>query len=206
MATLEEIISDALEFIDRPDLLDVARRTATEVLYKCHRSGDYSRDLVYGASETVDTNSSTTRLTLPDRFRKLAGIAGATDSGLPLSGYAPESMGIAAPIGYAGLRSDNDRYRIAGNQLTLFHYQLIRPASVQLAYFSYPAVTIALDSTVTTDSWMLAQFPDVVRWRFIMQLASVTSNKDMQAVAAAQYAESIAQLQANELVDLPEHY
>lgn len=206
MATLEELISDALEFLDRPDLLDVARRSATEVLYKCHRSGDYSRDLVFGAAEAVSTDAASTQLTLPDRYRKLAGIAAVGSSGLPLQGYVPSAVGIAAPIGYAGLRPSTDCYRIAGNQLTLFHYQLIRPASVQLAYFSYPTVTVAEGGAVSTDSWMCTLYEDAVRWRFVLQLVSLTDDKAIQNTAASQYAESISQLQANELVDLPEGY
>mgnify|MGYP000184380254 CR=1 FL=1 len=206
MATLEELIADVLLFVDRPDLLDVARRSATEVLFKCHRSGDYSRDLTITADEPVDESASTTVLTLPDLYRKLAGIEGGTSAGLPLYGYAPKVVGIAPPIGYAGLRDTNDRYRIAGNQLTIFHYQSVRPAVIRLAYFAYPTVTTAVDGTVSTTSWLLSNYRDVVTWRFVLQLASLIDDKAMQQTASAQYTESLSQLLASELVDLPEQY
>lgn len=205
MATLEEVIDDALLYLDRPDLLDVARRSAREVLYKCHRIEDFSRDVSYSTAENVSATDATTTLTLPADFRKLVGVIGLGDTGLPLDAYAPKLAGVAAPMSYAGLRPSEDRYRIAGSQLTVLHYSLIRPTQVQLAYYAYPSFTVAGDGSVSSNSWMLESFDDVVRWRLCMQLQGLADDKRV-STATAFFNESRNGLIANEAVDLPEGY
>lgn len=205
MATLEEVIDDVLLYIDRPDLLDVARRNAREVLYKCHRIEDFGRDLVHDTAVSVGANNASTSITLPANFRKLAGIVGLGDTGFQLDGYAPTVAGVAAPLQYAGLRPSEDRYRIAGSQLTVLHYSLVRPAQIQLAYYAYPTVTVAEDGSVTSDSWLLTSYDDVVKWRMCMQLQGLADDKRV-ATATAFFNESRSGLIANEAVDLPESY
>lgn len=206
MATLEQVISDVLEYLDRPDLLTVARTAAREVLYKVHRAGDFHRDRYVTTPVAVDSAAASTLLNLPAAFRKLEGFIGYGSGGLQMD-YAPSSAGVAPPLTYSNLRTVADTYRLAGGVCTLLHNSSsLRPSSVSMQYFAYPQVTTNEDGTVETDSWLLDNNEDAVRWRLTLQLATAISDKDKQAAATALYNESLQGLLASELIDMPEGY
>jgi len=181
MDTLEDLIADVLDRMVRPDLLPMARKVARSVLFNLHATSDFHRDLVRTAAEPV--TSDTTAIALPQAFRKLHGVLGFDATGKRITGLSYTPAKLEVRDSYFGVTNLQAGYYLIGGSVKLLHcYPL--PYQVQLEYFAFPAYTLGLDGTVTTDSWMLGSAYELVALSLLFALSAHVANKDQLVTLA----------------------
>lgn len=182
MATVESIITDACDLLNRPDVANSMRRRVATELAKLHGTSDFGRDIVTGAP-SVPT-ASPHSIALPTGFRKLAAIEALSTDGAAL-GIEWKPRGVERHSTYFGYVGLDYTFMLAGGACTLELPQL--PASVALKYYGLPTTTTAEDGTVSSDSWIVELYPDVLLYRLLEVYATVVEHKGWLARAAASF-------------------
>lgn len=203
--TLEEIIAEVLELLDRPDLLAIARKRARNVLKSCHASADFHRDLVATTPVAISSGSTDSELTLPDNFRILYQVVGYGSDGTQLD--TPYVLRRAVPVrSYFGFIGGNATYFLSGGLLVLKHIAPV-PTTVGYYYFKYPTFVVSTDpetlNQVSSDSWILNQHSEVVLKGLLFELAKLVEHKVFMQTASAEYSQGLYNLLTLELVELP---
>lgn len=195
MATLEDIIANAVDYSDRPDLLPQCRKHARVALCELHALTDFHRDLITADSVAGELQNT---IALPANFRKLRDI------------FASDSDGNILDVSYArktaepmydnwGFVRRGFMYYIAGGNLVLQHEEGQVPDIVAYSYYSFPTVTTESDSTVTSTSWMLEVAEGLVLNKFMRFIAVRAGNTAGIAVADADINQSLSILLASDM-------
>lgn len=203
--TLEEVIAEVLELLDRPDLLSLARKRVRNVLKSCHASADFHRDLVAFAPVAVAPNTSESELTLPDNFRKLYQVTGFGSDGVQLT--TPYVLRRAVPVrSYFGFVGGEATYFLRGGLLVLSHIAPV-PTTTGFYYFKYPTFVVSTApeplAQVSTDSWILNQHTEAVLKGLLFELAKTVEHKVFMQSAGADYQQALYNMLTIELVELP---
>lgn len=198
MATVESIISDACDLMNRPDLAATMRRRCPALLERLHASSDFKRDLRTTAAEVP--TASPHSLAVPSGFRKLAGFDLRDASGVQISvRFKPrEVQPYSSYWGYVGL---DYTYLLAGGACTVELPAL--PATIAMSYWSLP-VTTTVDGLLSSDSWIATYWPDVLLYALIDALAPVVEHKGWMARASLDYRNAWIAMAAVEQ-QTPEH-
>lgn len=203
--TLEDVIAEVLELLDRPDLLSVARKRVRNVLKSCHASADFHRDLTAFAPVAVAPNTSESELTLPDNFRKLYQVTGYGSDGVQL--LTPYRLRRAVPVqSYFGFVGADATYFLSGGLLVLNHIAPV-PTTTGFYYFKYPTFVVSTATEtvgqVSTDSWILNQHSEAVLKGLLFELAKMVEHKVYSQSAGAEYQQALYNMLTIELVELP---
>lgn len=204
--TLEAVIAEVLELLDRPDLLATARKRVRNVLKSCHASADFHRDISSTTPVAVVSTQSTSIISLPDNWRKLYEVMGYGQDGSPLA--TPYTMQkVLAPKSYFGFTEITSTYSLRAGSLHLVHADLPIPATVSAFYFKYPSFTVSTSTEtldeVTTDSWMLENYAEAIVQGLLLELAKSIEHKVYLQSASQLYPQLLAQIADSELVEIP---
>lgn len=203
--TLEEVIAEVLELLDRPDLLSLARKRVRNVLKSCHASADFHRDLVAFAPVAVASGDTTSELTLPENFRKLYQVVGYGSDGEQL--LTPYELRRAVPARtYFGFVGATANYFLSGGLLALTHIAPV-PTTVGFYYFKYPTYVVSTATEtvgqVSSDSWVLSFYPEAIVKGLLTELAKAVEHKVYTSTAPADYSQALYTMLTSELVELP---
>ena len=197
MATLESIIADVTDILDRPDLVPVCRKAARNIVYDAHAVADFSKDLKQTAKVTAEEN---TTIALPTDFRKLQTVLAYEEDGLYPLGISYKKKTVQPYVDYYGFQDNLFMYYLSGGNITVQHNPSAIPSKVSLAYYAYPTVTTAGDSTVSTDSWMLSGCGEgYLRSKFAELIYARTGNIQMINVAKADVQAALGYLLAADM-------
>ena len=203
--TLEEVIAEVLELLDRPDLLAIARKRVRNVLKSCHAYADFHRDLVTVTPVAVASGDTSSTLELPDDFRKLYQVVAYGTDGEQL--VAPYALRRALPVqSYFGFTGVQANYFLSGGQLILNHIAPV-PNTVSYYYFKYPSFSVSTQpetlAQVTSDSWVLNQYTEAVLKGLLFELAKAVEHKLYVQSAGSDYQQALYTMLTNELVEIP---
>lgn len=201
--TLEEIVENVLDMIDRPDLLQLARKRMRNVLKSCHASADFHRDLVQTSMVAASVDETT--LVLPTNYRKLFKCAG-YDSGLELMRVEYEQQGIIPNLSYFGFVQPKNSYSLRGGSIFFRHTSPV-PAYVAAWYFKYPTFEVSTGvetlGQITTDSWVLQNYSEALEQGLLFELAKAVEHKTYLSSAGGAYQQALLTMLENELVEIP---
>lgn len=172
MATLEQAIASAIDELDRPDALTLARAKAIAALQICHGSHKFQKDITVTDDISIGTNSVTT-IALPSRFRTYHALAAYGTEGDELQIEAkPKIIGrLTDEFGCIPLL----QYLVAGGALTLYIGSGYPIDHCKMYYYQLPQVTTdAGTGEVSSDSWILTDyeqfFIDCLVWQVAKSL------------------------------------
>ena len=176
---LAELTAELATELRRPDMANQIRGWVRQVVIQCHSATQFQRDLV---EEIVAIPSPTPvmKITQPDRLKHLVSIS-------PCDAYGT-LLQVANPMGGYMITSPTDIYSQSGKQL------------MDIAYIAGPTITIRSSSVPshlflqyyqtpdvredTTQTWIMEQFPELVKSGVRARYYQATSNQ--QAAAESQ--------------------
>lgn len=193
-STLEEIIANTLDLLDRPDLLRVCRVKARDVLYAGHALADFHRDIERTALTTAEER---TVIALPSNFRKERAVVAYGEDGAELP-YQYNKKGVTPYIGYTGFVDNGFKYYLSGGSMHIQHYADLIPTSVAFYYYKVPSFSVNTETqAVSTDSWLVAQ-ESYLTAAFFAEVCRLTGS-NLLGVARADLAAAVQSLAASEL-------
>lgn len=203
--TLEEVIAEVIELLDRPDLLGIARKRVRNVLKSCHASADFHRDLVAVTPQAISGSSTTSSFDLPENFRKLYQAVGYGSDGTVLTTAYALKRALPARS-YFGFVQSTATYFLSNGQLVLDHIAPI-PATAGYYYFKYPTFVVSQATEtlgqVSTDSWVLDNNAEAVMKGLLYELAKAVEHKMYAQTAGAEYQQALYTMLTSELVEIP---
>ena len=195
MPTLESIIADTLDFVDRPDLLSPCRKVMRSILLDAHAISDFYRDLT---SSVLVAGEEKNTLALPSNYRKLAAVTAYDEDDEPFTvEYTRKTL--EPYVDAWGFQKTDFVYYIAGGSIVLQHSAACIPDKVGYSYYKYPTFVVAVDGSVSTDSWLCANAESYLRNKLTEFIAARTGNAALLQVAKADAQASLGILLASEM-------
>lgn len=198
MQTLEQVIAEVLEELDRPDLIAVARKSARNVIFECHGMAAFQRDMVTSAQVAV--TQQTISIALPANFRKLSHVKALDATLEPIDSLSYELKGAKPYLDYYNFVQTVNTYNLQGGACFVQHACVPLPDFVQLVYFAYPTFVVGAEtSEVSTDSWLLTYYTEYVKYKLMYKMAALTNSTTMMQYAAQGAESSLYRILSSEL-------
>lgn len=198
MSLADDIVSDAILLIERPDLQQLAQRMFVRVLLEWHGAADFFRDIT-SASYEVAEGEFTVSGDLPLKFRKLVTIEGMAN-GFPVIEHAEfrETKGQVLRD-YYGFRHPNTWNTIGNN----FAAKFCRPVdSIVIGYLTFPQCDLVTDEesgtvSIVTNSWIVQEYSKGLMFGILALMALGTDKSPEASSWAALAAQDKQTLIAN---------
>lgn len=198
MDTIESIISVAASMLNRPDLIPDMRSRARNLLFRLHASADFERDIVQGTTQTPDPTTGIVTVLLDAAVRKPWGV-NVVDTYNQTVPYDFKLRGVQPQRSYYGFTQMQATYYIAGGTMTL---QCVYPfpQTLRLDTLNYPSWVVAVDGTVSSDSWLLQNYGDCLLYALVEEQAAIVEHKGWMAAAPAKRQEAQRVLELSERI------
>ena len=185
--TPQEIVSNVLELLERPDLEVLAFSRLGKAINSAHSNQFFLQDQTYVdfLSADVITGEGTAILDVPPRFRSLQRIETLDAVGAPLQREFANLRDGLSVRNYYGFRATSTYSKI-GKVINLFGVDT-RAETVRVHFVSYPTYELnPLTQVWETDSWIVDELGALVEAYLLFDLAVVTADTERKSDASAQ--------------------
>ena len=199
MATANQLISDALLLLERPDLENLCRAQTRRVVLEAHARQEFSRDRASFDTAILTTDDGVKAVTYPVGFRKLDFIEMLDIDSNTIPALFLERSG-ATLLDYAHFKEPNNYFR-RRNGMDVKWKLCAQPTMMRTHYYGFPSWVETTGEggviSVECDSWILSEFDGCILYKVLAFLGAAVGRADDTRLWASLAQEATDQLLAN---------
>lgn len=190
---LSQVVSDAIDILERPDLEELGFKNLRNVLNLCHSLAEFQRDVnvVQVTKDTVLTPHGHAVVPI-DRLgrpvRRMVKITPLDQNFQPFHwiDFKPLPLSQTVLTDYFG-NVHRHTYQLVGNCLNIwglgnsFHY-------INLVFLTFPLIHTNEDGEEVTDSWILQAHPEMIVTALAWNLSKITQDMETQRSLEQEFA------------------
>lgn len=205
--TPSDVINEVLDDLERDDLIQVAESKFQAALKSAHAVDSFAQDLMQVDFDITNliVNQGKTSIVPPDGFRKVWDLRTIDSSGGVFPDGFRNQRNLQTLRDYFGFQIPRTFSQFGKKNINLTGVDA-NASAIRLTYLSFPVVTVATDGTLSADSWILDEFPQMVSAYLKWYLAPVTQQEDVANAAAQQvqnYHRELLSIYVEELLGEP---